>query len=137
MSGVRIGHELLTFVGEHERIRPLRDSIVIEPEEYAPSEIVAVAYAGRPLRGRVLAVGPGCYPIQYRNQYTKEWSFSVPKGARDMSRPSKAFRPCDVKVGDTVELGGIEIGGYLHTRIRWGDKDVVVCREEDVCMVVE
>jgi hypothetical protein len=40
-----------------------------------------------------------------------------------------------VKVGDIVELGGLEIGGYLHCTIMWGLKEVVVCREEDVAIV--
>jgi co-chaperonin GroES (HSP10) len=51
---------------------------------------------------------------------------------RTKSWDSKAFRPCDVKVGDIVHLAGLEIGGYLHTTIRWGHKTVVVCREEDI-----
>lgn len=126
MSGVRIGNETLDCIPATARIRPLRDVIVVEPYDYTPSTIVDVAYMGKPLRGKVLAVGPGCYPKRYDG----------PKGKRTKSWDSKAFRPCDVKVGDKVELGGIEIGGFLHRRIRWGDKDVVVCREEDVCMIV-
>lgn len=126
MSGVRLGNETLDCIPATARIRPLRDVIIVEPYEYIPSTIVDVAYMGKPVRGKVLAVGPGCYPKRYDG----------PKGKRTKSWDSKAFRPCDVKVGDKVELGGIEIGGFLHRRIRWGDKDVVVCREEDVCMIV-
>lgn len=124
---MRIGHEAVDGVRADQRIRPLRDHIVVEPLEYAPSTVVEVVYGGRPLRGRVLATGPGCFPKRYDG----------PKGNRTKSWDSKAFRPCDVKVGDVVELGGIEIEGYLHPRVRWGDKDVVVCREEDVAGVIE
>lgn len=127
MPGVRIGNEQLEFVSAKQRVRPLRDHIVLEPLEWQPSEIVDVAYAGKPLRGIVRAIGPGVYPKKYDG----------PKGKRTKTWDSKAFRPCDVKVGDVVELGGLEIGGYLHPTFRWGSKEMVLCREEDVAMVVE
>ena len=123
----RIGHELLAFVGDHERIRPLRDHIVIEPLPVDHGTSVLYAYQGRPTRGRILAVGPGRYPLKYDG----------PKGKRTKSWESKRFRPCDLKVGDIVDIGGLELGGYLFTNIRWGTRDVVVCREEDVTLVVE
>jgi co-chaperonin GroES (HSP10) len=121
--GVRIGNELLTFVSADERIRPLRDQIVVEP---LPAHETLETPGWKPIRGKVLAVGPGCYPKRYNG----------PKGARSKSWDSKAFRPCDVRVGDLVELGGKEIGGYLFTTVRWGAKEVVVCREEDVNGIV-
>lgn len=105
----------------------MRDTIIVEPLEWEPSKIVAVAYAGKPLRGRVLAVGPGRHPIKYDG----------PKGKRTKSWESKAFLPCDVKVGDIVELGGLEIGGYLFQTVRWGRKEVVICREPDVTLIDE
>lgn len=126
MPGVRLGNETITIVGEKDKIRPLRDNIVLEPLEWQPSKIIAVAYSGKPLRGIVRAIGPGVYPKKYDG----------PKGKRSKTWDSKAFRPCDVKVGDTVELGGLEIQGYLHPTFRWGNKEMVLCREEDVAMVV-
>lgn len=126
-GSVRIGNEILDFVPPSSRIRPLRDVIVVEPIKAEPSKTISVVESVKPLRGRVLAVGPGCYPKRYDG----------PKGKRTKSWDSKAFRPCDLKVGDMVELGGLEIGGYLHTTVMWGLKEVVLCREEDVAMVVE
>jgi co-chaperonin GroES (HSP10) len=125
--GTRLGNELLTFVRANERIRPLRDQIIVEPLNWEPSKIVAVSYSGKPLRGKVLAVGPGIYPKRYDG----------PKGKRSKTWDAKCFRPCDVKVGDVVELGGLELGGYLFQTIRWGAKEVVIAREEDVCVVRE
>lgn len=123
--GTRIGNEcLLTFVPRGASIRPLRDHIVVEPLPLNPTLIVT---GFRPVRGKVLAVGKGIHPKRYNGR----------KGVRTKSWDSKAFRPCDVKVGDVVELGGFEIGGYLNQMVRWGDKEVVVCREEDVAIIVE
>lgn len=133
--GVREGHESLYAIPASSRIRPLRDQIVVEPLSHNPSSVIEVVdNHTKPLRGRVLAVGPGCYPWLYKGKDGR-WSQSVPKGERTAQKPSPAFRPCDVKVGDIVELGGLEIGGYLHPKVRWGDKEVVICREEDVAGV--
>jgi hypothetical protein len=125
--GVRDGHESAYAVPEEADIRPLRDHLVLEILPWKPSEILEVVYHGRPLRGRVLRAGPGRYPIRYNG----------PKGRRTKSWDSKAFRPCDVHEGDIVELGGLELDGYLHKSFRWGSKQVVMCREEDVAGVVE
>jgi len=120
--GVRIGNETLTFVEAASNIRPLRDHIIVEP---LPPEPTILITTWKPTRGRVLAVGKGVYPKRYNG----------PKGKRTKSWDSKAFRPCDVKIGDIVDLGGRELGGYLHPAIRWGMRDVVICREEDVAGV--
>lgn len=125
--GQRIGNELLTFVPESARIRPLRDQIVVEPLKWNPSGVIDVITHMKPLRGKVRAVGPGHYPKRYDG----------PKGKRTKSWDSKAFLPCDVQVGDIVELGGLEIGGYLHTTVMWGLTEVVICREADVAIVCE
>lgn len=125
-SGVRIGNETLTYIGADKHIRPLRDQIIVEPLPWKPSSTIEVVTHAKPLRGRVLAVGPGCYPKRYNG----------PKGVRTKSWDAKCFRPTDVKVGDIVELGGLEIGGYLHQTVNWGGKEVVVCREEDVAGIV-
>jgi co-chaperonin GroES (HSP10) len=122
--GTRLGNETLTFVAHGEAIRPLRDTIVVEP---LPAEPVILVHVWKPIRGKVLAVGPGHYPKRYNG----------PKGKRSQSWDSKAFLPCDVKVGDVVELGGKELGGYLFQTVRWGSKEVVVCREADVALIIE
>ena len=122
--GVRIGNEMLAFVGKDERIRPLRDHIVVEPLPANPTIIID---SWRPIRGIVRAAGRGHYPKIYDGR----------KGQRSKSWDSKAFLPTEVKVGDTVELGGKELKGYLHPTIRWGEKEMVVCTERDVALIVE
>jgi len=72
-----------------------------------------------------VAVGPGHYPIKYNG----------PKGKRTKSWRSKRFQPCDIQVGDIIDLGGLERQGYLFPTVRWGAKEVVVCREADVTLV--
>ena len=121
--GVRLGNELLEFIPANSKIRPLRDVIVVEP---LPANEVLQIPGWKTIRGKVLAVGPGHYEKKYDG----------PKGKRTKTWDSTHFTPCDVRVGDLVELGGKEIGGFLHTTVRWGRKEVVICREADVCGIV-
>lgn len=132
--GTRIGNELLTFVRADEQIRPLRDQLFIEPLPLDLKTSLNVVYRGKPVRGIVRAAGPGLHPKKYldsRGNPTQR------RGDRKTAVLSKHYRPCDVKVGDVVDIGGLDIGGYLFPVIRWGDWDVVICREEDVTLVDE
>ena len=122
---MRVGHESLYSLPASAKLRPLRDQIIVEPIDWNPSSFIEVVYSGRPVQGRVLAIGPGTYPKRYNGA----------KGARTKSWDSCVFRPTEVKVGDLVQLGGLEIQGYLFTAFRWGDREVIVCREEDVAGV--
>lgn len=125
--GVRFGAETLTFVAADSKLRPLRDQIILEPLQWEPSETVHVEHHVKPLRGIVKAIGPGVYPKRYdhpeKHKRTKMWD-------------STRLRPCDVKVGETVELGGLEIQGYAFETFYWGDVLHVICREADVAGVV-
>lgn len=132
--GTRLGNELLTFVKAHERIRPLRDQIVIEPLPLDLNSSIEVVYRGKPVRGIIRAAGRGCYPIKYLDSNGNP---TQRRGDRKTLTHSKHFRPCDLKVGDVVDIGGLDIGGYLFPLIRWGDIDVVICREEDVALLDE
>jgi co-chaperonin GroES (HSP10) len=127
VPGVRVGNESITSVPAEAHIRPLRDNIVIEPLDWKPSSTLEVVYTGKPLRGRVRAIGPGRYPKLYNG----------PKGRRSKTWDSKSFRPTEVKVGDVVELGGLEIRGYLFATVRWGSKEVIVCSEQDIAIVYD
>jgi len=122
VRGERLGNECFDSLPAQAHLRPLRDQIIVEPIPWPFSDIIEVAYTGRALRGIVRAVGPG----HYRRLY------DGPKGKRSKSWDSKYFTPCDVKVGDTVQLGGLGIGGYLFQSFRWGGKEMVVCRENDI-----
>lgn len=125
VDGVRGENRLNAFVPANCEIKPLRDQMIVEPLEWEPSKVIKVIWQGKPLRGRVLAVGPGCYPLKYDG----------PKGQRTKSWRSRVFVPTSVKVGDIVELGGLELRGYLHKWFYWGDKRVILCQEADFAFV--
>lgn len=129
-SGVNIGRKRIDFIPATQNIRPLRNQIVVKPLPWEPSPTlkalgVEVIWQGGVLRGEVLAVGPGCYPKLYNKDRSKCWD-------------SKTFRPCDVKAGDIVELGGLEIHGYQHwLTVQWGNDKVIIASEQDVTGIVD
>ena len=126
-----LSHASSTYVRSDEKIRCLRDQIVVEPLPVEHSKLLAVVEHTKPLRGIVKAVGPGHYPMCYdhpdKHRRTKMWR-------------STTFQPTQVKVGDIVELGGIRengrIMGYAFPQILWGDKVHVIAREADVSAIV-
>jgi len=122
VRSTRLGNECFDSVPASSHIRPLRDQILLEPIAWPFSDIIQVVYTGRPLRGIVRAVGPGHYRKLYDGR----------KGQRTKSWDSRYFTPCEVKVGDVVQLGGLDIQGYLFQTVRWGDKEMVICRENDI-----
>jgi hypothetical protein len=124
-SGTRVGNETITCLAAEDKIRPLRDQIILEPIPWPFSDIFEVVYTGRALRGIVRAIGPGVYEKRYNGR----------KGVRTKSWDSNVYKPTEVKVGDIVQLGGLGIGGYLFTTFRWGDRDCVICSERDVTVV--
>ena len=127
-SGVRLGDTTPTFLAKGETLRPLRDQIVVRPLKPRWSTIIDTSWHGETLRGTVVAVGPGCWPN--RHSRTKKDG----KEVRTV-RKSAVFRPTEVKVGDTVELGGMEIGGYLWQSVLIDGVKHVICREQDVAAV--
>lgn len=110
------------------KLRPLRDNLFVEPIDTVYSAIIDVIHTDKPMRGIVKAVGPGHYPKIYNHpdkaKRTKMWE-------------SKTFQPTEVKVGDIVELGGLQYGGYSFQTFYWGDKLHLICREADVVGIVE
>jgi len=94
------------------------------------SATLEIEWRGEGLRGQVVAVGPGTYP-NVHSRFHKDG-----KEVRTV-RKLKAFRPTEVKVGDIVELGGAEIGGYLWQHVYIDGKDHIVCREQDVCGIID
>lgn len=123
---MRFGGETFTGVPASCTIRPLRDQIILEPIEVTYSDTILVINETKPLKGRILAIGPGHYPKKYDHQ---------DKGKRTKMWDSTRFRPTECKVGDIVELGGAELNGYAFETFRWGDKLCVHCREADVAAV--
>lgn len=126
--GALLSHKTTTHIPATAKIRPTQDHIVVEPLDGCMSAIVLVATETKPLRGIVRAVGPGIYPKQYdhpdKHKRTKMWQ-------------SKRFRPTEVRVGDEVELGGAEIGGYSFQTFYWGKKLMLMATERDVAAIHE
>jgi co-chaperonin GroES (HSP10) len=122
--GAQFASDSLTFIPESAKIRPLRDQMIVEPLDVVYSKYIFLEPKTKPLRGIVKAIGPGVYPKQYdypdKHKRTKMWEGTV-------------FRPCDVKVGDIVQLGGMQLGGYAFEQFWWGDRIHLHCREADVC----
>ncbi len=134
-SGVRLGRKRVDFIPADCHIRPLRDQIIVKPLPWEPSPTlkklgIEIVWKGGVLRGEVLAVGPGIYHNIHR------------KGKKDGKdfhtvHESRYLTPTDVKVGDIVELGGLEVHGYDHwLTIQWGDQLCIVASERDVTGVV-
>lgn len=124
--------ELLQISGTHlradQKIRCLRDHIVVKPLDIEHSYILQVIERGKPVRGVVQAVGPGHYPKRYdhpdKHRRSKMWD-------------SKRFQPTEVKVGDIVELGSPQgQRGYSFQQFMWGDELHILCREADISGIV-
>lgn len=121
-SGVRIERKADFVSGQ--ALRPLRDHLVVKPLAWEPSKVIHVAGDTRkPLRGTVVAAGPGCYPWRYNADRSKRW-------------PSRAFRKTVCKPGDVVELGGLEVNGWDFPTVVMNCETYVICREEDVVGIV-
>jgi chaperonin GroES len=93
-------------------IRPLQDRVIVkrmEEETTSAGGIVLPDSATeKPIRGEVLAVGPG------------------------KILDSGEKRPLDISVGDTVLFGK-----YSGTEIKIDDEELLVMREEDIMGVIE
>lgn len=112
-----------TYVPCETKLRMLRDYMAVEPLDTLYSSIIDVILITKPMKGIVKAIGPGHYPKVYNHpdkaKRTKMWE-------------SKHFQPTEVKVGDIVELGGLQYGGYSFQTFYWGDTLHLICREADV-----
>lgn len=129
-SGAELSFKDRTDIPADVKIRCLRDQMIVEPLETVYSAIIEVIHEHKPMRGKVKAIGPGHYPLKY----------NAPKYGskpRTKSWESKEFQPTECKVGDIVELGGLQYGGYSFQTFYWGDRLHLCCREADVVGIVE
>lgn len=127
-SGVRLSDRSINFVPQGRRIRPLRDQIIVKPLPLALSDTINANWDGEVVRGTVVAAGPGCYPRIHQRGFKNGQPYRT-------VRQSLHFRATEVKIGDVVELGGLEIGGYLFPKV-WFDGDwCVICSEQDVAIL--
>lgn len=124
-AGLRLKNDTGVTLAAGSRLRMLGDRILLEPLGWKPSRVLQVIYTGEALRGIVKAVGPGDYPRRYNG----------PKGRRTKAWRSKHFLPTTVQPGDVVELGGLEIRGYLFPTLLVGGVEHIICHEADVCWI--
>ncbi len=113
------------------KLRPLRDNILIRPLKWEPSKLLEVVRHGRPLRGEVVAVGPGTHERKYKRDHA---------GQKVSYKLAKHFRRMEVKVGDTVEIGGLNAFdglGYCFTELNVNGETLLMCQEADVCGIVD
>lgn len=108
-----------------ETIRPLRDRIVIKPLEPEPGALIVIDSGRKPIRGHVVAVGPGAYRKKY-------WLND--QGERCKVGEITGRIPTELKPGQLVELlpirpNEITIGGELHLLCAEGDVAGVICAD--------
>lgn len=116
-------------------LRMTSDRLLLKPLDWegegvhGQGSVLAVIRRGRPLRGEVIAVGPGHHPVSKRTPQAN--------GTRRVEY-SKRFRPTEVKPGDIAELGGLNIfdgQGYSFAEILYNGTPHLICQERDVCIV--
>lgn len=127
-SGVRLTDKTINFIPAGRRVRPLRDQVIIRPVPLALGSRLQADWRGETVCGCIVAVGPGCFPNIHRR------GFKDGKPYRTVHQ-STHFRPTEVKVGDVVHLGGMEIGGYLFPKVWSEGAWCVICREQDVAVL--
>jgi len=117
------------IIGAEQNLRPLRDVMVVKPLPFTPSETIETVRFGRPVRGEVIHIGPGLHPRKYKTNA---------EGQRSSFTFSKHYQPTEVKAGDIVELGGLNIydgKGYNFQEIIYRGEKHLICQEADVCGV--
>ncbi len=134
-NGVRLADCSLNFIAPGLDIHPLRDQLIVKPLPLELSDAIDAEWQGQVVRGVVIAAGPGCYPNIHKRGF-RPGKHGRPEPYHEI-RQSRIFRPTEVRVGDVVELGGLELGGYLFPKV-WADGAwCVLCREQDVAILHE
>lgn len=135
-SGTSLGPKRVEHFAAGTAFRPMRDQLVVKVLPWQPSAVIELAGDKKaPMRGVVAFAGRGHYPLRYKEVHDDKTG----KINRTKSWESKAFQPCDVKVGDLVEFGALDTDGdmfnYDYQEIMIGNEVHIVCREADVCGV--
>lgn len=136
MRGVRMSGHTDNYVPASVAIKPLHDRILVHPLDVTLSRTIQVIYRTQPLRGIILACGPGHYPIRYCYKHHDRTG----KRVKVASIHTGKRRPIEVQPGDIVELGGTHDTpdgharrGYSWESLFWGDCFVIWATERDVC----
>lgn len=119
----------IQWLPEGTKLRMLRDQILVKALDWSPSTIIVVAgNQRRPLRGEVVSVGP------FRR--VKKYLYNQ-QGEKSAVADYGQTIPTQVKPGDIVEIGGLELDGYRFEQVTIGSELHVICQESDVAMVIE
>jgi hypothetical protein len=125
--GAAIERRTADVIPAGHTVRPLRDFILLKSLEWDPSEILEVIRYGRPLRGIVKAIGPGAYEKRYSRDRSRVWDTDI-------------YRKTECQVGQTVELGGLNIfdgEGYSFPTILYEGEVHLMVREADVAILCD
>lgn len=123
-------HEYAEILPAGTKLRMLGDRILLRPLDVHWSDRIIVARHGRPVRGEVVAIGRGHHTQKYK---------AGPKGPRSIVEYSRHFRPTEVRVGDVVELGGLNVfdgEGYQFPQVVIGTELFLIVTERDVAGVI-
>jgi hypothetical protein len=114
-------------------MRMTEDRLLVKPLDWSGEDVhgtgtqLIVVRDGRPVRGEVVAAGPGIYPIVRREK--------SPDGRNTKITRSKHFRPTQVKPGDKIEVGGLNVydgKGYQFPQVVYNGEPHFICTERDV-----
>lgn len=130
LHGVTIG-QAVEWLPAGTKLRMLRDQVLVRVLPWNPSRTLKVVSNMRPLRGVVVAVGPG------RNQrrYYREWNAKERKYEVTKMGDTGRVEPCGVHEGETVEVGGLELRGYSFVEIMIGAERHIICQDADIAVV--
>lgn len=124
MAEIRVKAELV-----NGSLRMLGDRVLLRPLDPDWKSSLIVIRHGRAVRGEVLAIGPGLHPVSKR---VKE------SPTRQRIEFSRHFRPTQVRVGEIVELGGLNIfdgKGYQFPEVIVNGVNCIIVTERDVAIV--
>jgi hypothetical protein len=126
----RVERKAFDFIAPWETLRPLRDRILGRVLPLKLSQTIIADWKGSAVRCEIIACGPGRYPNGYRT------------GTKD-GKPYRlvyvrpTFRPTEVRVGQIVHLGGMELDGYIFPRVYIGNEEHVIFQEDDIAAIEE
>ena len=127
-SGVTLDRKRVEFISPTATIRPLGDRIFVRPLPNITSKVLSVVHEGRALRGVVTHVGPG---------YREKKRYKNSRGETVKIGETGRVTPVELRPGDVVELGGLEISGYSFPKVMIGNVEHLIVQERDVAIVVE
>ena len=131
--GVSLVSETIDFIPASCVLRPLRDQMIVAPIDVVHSRVLIVPpHQSKLVRGKVLAIGPGHYPLIYLD---KDGNRGAPRGKRSKIAWGEVFVPTEVRVGDMVHLDGRGTGKSVFDCFYHGDKFCLHAREADVAAV--